>query len=227
MPEETSQATAETIVPQVTVPETAPAGTTQTEPQKETPLTAEDYRRIAHEEAMRVAQSQVAKGENRIQKLIQEKFTALEQTRGTLGLSEEQVNQAKQKIVTEAYSAPEEPVNTVSPDVDQAIQFMNAEIQNVFAELGTTVSPSDPEFRDLQAKVDSAWNDPKGLAKILLAASKAATAKAGRLAKQTETASARVIGGGEGVTSNPNDISGITDSKELYRLGEEKIRGKK
>lgn len=175
-----------------------------TEPQTETPPTLEDYRKIAREEATRIAQSQVAKGETRIQKLITDKFAALEQTKDTLGLSADQVAQAKQKIVTEAYSSPpsgEPPTTQAEPpassDADQAIQFMNAQIANVFEEVGTSVIKSDPEFAEIQKVVDASWNDPKGLSKILLAANKAATTKAARLQSQQGTAAARITAGGQ------------------------------
>src|SRR5689334_22701689 len=104
MPEPTSQAAQpEPVTPAgAQVPEFAPetGSTPAAEPQTEQkPLTLEDYRKIAREEATRIAQSQVAKGESRIQKQIQEKFDALEKTKTTLKLSDDQVKQAKQDIV--------------------------------------------------------------------------------------------------------------------------------
>jgi hypothetical protein len=209
MPEPTSQAAQpEPVTPEgAQVPEFTPTqgGTQPQEPQKETPLTTEQIaaiEKIADQRATRIAQSQVAKGETRIQRLIQDKFTALETTRGTLGLSEEQVAQAKQKIVTEAYSSTEEPPTAqaappASPDTDEAIQFMNAQIANVFDEVGTSITKSDPEFAELQKVIDASWSDPKGLTKILRAADKAATTKAARLQSQQQTAAARVTTGGQ------------------------------
>ena len=206
MPEETSKATPpEQVTPTgAQVPEsTTSEVSTQAEPQTEQkPLTLEDVQRVAREEATRIAQSQVAKGENRIEKRIQEQLAALNASKGVLGLSDQQIEQAKQKIVTEAYTTPEPQTETptsepgAKPDVDQAIQYMNAEIENVFAEVGTSVTSADPEFKDLQAVIDAAWNDSKGLVKILRAADKAATAKAGRLQASKETAPARVVSSG-------------------------------
>lgn len=212
MPEPISQAApAELVTPtSAQVPETATEPVSpQEEPPKEAPPTLEDYRKIAREEATKIAQSQVAKGETRIQKMIQEKFKALDQTKDTLGLSAEQVTQAKQKIVTDVYaSQEEEPPETNQPtspvsDVDQAIQYMNAQIANVYTEVGTSVSKSDPEFKALQTTVDAAWNDPNGLVKILLAAQKAAEIKAARLQKNSQGAAARVVGGGERTITTP------------------------
>jgi peptide deformylase len=211
MPDDISQAApAEPVTPQATiVPEPTQQPSAQPEQQTEKPLTLEDYKKIARDEALKIAQSQVAKGENRIQKFIKDKFDALEQTKGALGLSDEQVAQARQKIVADAYSSKEEPAQPAAPtepqagsDVDEAISYMNAQIQATFGEVGTTVTKDDPEFKELQDKVNAAWNDPNGLAKILLAAQKAATTKAARLQAQQQTVAARVIGGGGGGTTN-------------------------
>ena len=203
---DTSQATPpESVTPtsaQVQEPITPTQVETPAEPQKETPLTLEDYRKIAREEATKIAQSQVAKGEGRIQKLIQAKFEALNQTKDTLGLTEDQVKQAQQKIVTEAYSSTEEPPKTTqstpeAPDADQAIQFMNAQITRVFGKVGQTVTKADPEFVELQKAVDASWNNEDGLVEILLAANEAATKKAIRLQASSRNAAARVTSGGQ------------------------------
>lgn len=205
MPDVTPQAVpVELVAPQGTkVPESTPQGNTQPELQKDVPLTLETVRQLAREEATRIAQSQVAKGENRINQRIQEQFAALNLNKSALGLTDEQVTQAKQRIVTDAYTAEDVPQTSApsTPDVDQAIQYLNAEIGNVFAEVGTTVTPADPEFKNLQATVDAAWNDPRGLTKILIAANQAANAKAQRVAALQENATARVVSGGGGQPS--------------------------
>lgn len=198
----------------------APEITPSQEPQKQTekptpaeekPLTREQILQLVRTETGVVASKWLTKGENRIQKLIQEKFGALEQTKGALGLSDEQVTQAKQKIVTDAYSSTEEPQTeqptSDTPTADEAIQYINAQIKDVFDEVGVTVTKSDPEFADLQKAVDASWNDPKGLVKILRAADKAATAKAARLQKQNQTAVARVVGGGGERTATTPKLS--------------------
>lgn len=207
MPEPISPAALpEPVTPtSVETPEITPSPevSSQPEPQTETPLTPEQVaaiEKIADQRAFRIAQSQVAKGENRIQKLIQDKFAALDQTKGALGLSDEQVAQARQKIVADVYSATEEPPTSTppptEPSVDELIQFMNAQIKSVFDDIGTAVTKADPEFADLQKAVDASWNDPNGMTKIIRAADKAATAKAARLQKQNQNAAARVVGGG-------------------------------
>lgn len=231
MSNEISQAEpAEVITPEAEVQETATDEVSaQTEPQTEKPLTADDYRRIAHEEATKVAQSQVAKGENRINQRIQEKFSALEESKGVLKLSEEQVQQARRDIVTDAYVEPDAQTPAGAPPANgNPIQVLNSYLGAVFEEVGVAVTANDPEFKKLQDAIDEAWtiDGPQGLVKVQRAAIKAAESKLARLEAQRKNAAARVAGGGEGSTSD-NNISNITDAKELYMLGEKKIGGRK
>lgn len=205
MPNDNPEATPEELVTPtgVQVPgQAAEEASPQTEPQTDKPLTLEAVRELIKEEASRIAQSQVAKGENRIQKLIQERFQALEKTKGPLGLSDEQVAQARQKIVTDAYSAPEDEPQTqpdeqpAEPSVEQAIQFMNRQVNKVFAKVGQTVTKSDPEYAAFQKAIDDNWTNEDGLSEIILAAQAAASAKAQRLQSQQSTAVGRVTAGG-------------------------------
>lgn len=211
-------------------PGTAPAeGSTQPDPQTDKPLTLEMVRHLAREEATRIAQSQVAKGENRIQKVIKERFDALDKTKSALGLSDDQVAQARQKITMDAYASPEETQAPTSPtpsdqpadpNVDQAIQYMNTMISAAFEEAGTTVSKADPEFAELQKVVDDSWSDPKGLAKIITAASRAASKKQARLQTQQQTAAGRVTAAGptpsSGQAQQPAGNT-ISQFEEAYR----------
>lgn len=220
----TAPASVEGTVPGTATEQVSAQQVQQTEPP--VPLTIEDVQR----EATRIAQSMVAKGENRINQSIREQIDALNKSKDILGLTPQQVDQARQKIVTEAYTAAaqpeqpaEQPVNLPDPN-----QFLDAQLKVVYQEVGTTIEASDPEAAGLQATIEAVFNDPNGLTKILFAAQKAAAAKATRLQQRQETAGARVVsGGGQQTTTDPNDISGITDSKELYRLGEKRISGKK
>ena len=176
----------------------------QQEPQKEQPLTLEAIRELVKTEATRIAQSQVAKGETRINRRIQEQLTALNVNREVLGLSDEQVAQAKQRIIVSAYDDAEEPQEPTPPQSQAPTASQPAPVDkflaDVFAEAGTQVTPNDPEWRDLQAVLDRTWNDPQGLPKVLVAATKAANAKAQRTAAMQETAPARVGGGGTTTT---------------------------
>jgi hypothetical protein len=211
------------------VPEQAAESPAETEPQQEKAPSLEEYRQIAREEAIRAAQSQVAKGENRIQRFIQEKFQALEASKGVLNLSDEQVKQAKKDIVAQAYeSAPEAEAETAAaptPDamIQQQAEFVYSQIDAVFNEHGVTITPNDPNFKELE----KALNDPQGsFAKTLVVANKIAAAAAARTAQKKESAAGRVTGGGP-VTSNDNSISGITDSATLYEIGDKQIREKR
>lgn len=169
------------------------------EPQTEKPLSLEEYRQIAREEALRAAQSQVAKGENRIQRFIQEKFQALEASKGVLNLSDEQVAQAKKDIVAQAYEQPDAAAETTAPQPDAEAQlrsqseFVFNQIDAVLAEHGVQITPNDPEFKT----IDAALRDPQGsLAKTMLTTAKAAASKAQRLAQTKGSAPARVAGSG-------------------------------
>lgn len=81
-------------------------------------------------------------------------------------------------------------------------------VGGVFAETGTTVSKSDPEWAKIQSVIDATWNDPSpaAAARVVAAATKASIDKASRLAANQETAAARVGGHGAPVSGNgPNN----------------------
>lgn len=231
-----SQAADEPITPTAEVQETTTDEVSpQTEPQKEKPLTAEEYRQIAREEATRVAQSQVAKSENRTNQRIQERFAALEANKSVLKLTDEQVQTAQDAIIKEetmkAYQPQPSGQQASGPQaqapsddmIRQQVEFVYGQIQAAFETAGTEVTRNDPEYKEIEA----AMSDPKGsLAKTLLAAGKAAESKLARVSAHKETAKARVPGGG-GNSSNPNDISSINDSEQLYTIGDARIRSKK
>jgi len=225
MSEPTSQAAPqEPVTPEsAQVPEFTPeaTGSTPAEPQTEQkPLTLEDYRRIAREEATKISQSQVAKGESRIRKEIQAKFDALEQTRSTLQLSDDQVAQAKQKIVAEAYSSKDEEPPTeqqqtdVETETDDPIHYMNTQLKIVFDNAGQLITRTDPEFGELQQTINQAWTDPNGLTTILLAANRLANAKATRLRAREHTAAGRVVGGGQPSSGQAPPASSAHDAWE-------------
>ena len=88
-------------------------------------------------------------------------------------------------------------------------------------DVGVYVSPRDPEYARIQRELEN----PNGsLAKTIRAAGVAAEAKKARLQQAKQNAQARTMSGG-GQTADPKDISGITDSKELYRLGSQQMAG--
>lgn len=230
-----SQAPEEAITPEEQVQETATEEVSpQEEPQTEKPLTAEEYRKIAREEAIRAAQSQMAKGENRINQRIQERFAALESNKSVLKLTDEQVVLAQEQIINEEQRAAFAPRpsgqqasgpqgQALSDGLTQQVEFVYGQIDATFKDVGVDVTANDVEYKT----IETALNDPNGsLAKTIRAAAKAAEAKTVRLEAQKKNAAARVLGGGSG-TSSDNAISSITDSKTLYKLGEKKVSERK
>jgi hypothetical protein len=188
------------------------------------PLTIADVERIADERAARIAQSMVDKAENRISKKAQEQIRALDLNKATLGLTDEQVNTAKQQIVyndlttlsagAASPAAPTPPTDASDPD--PVIQ----ETLDIFAAEGVTIDTADPEYKVL----DVILRDPKANIHIYRKELyKQIEAKRARVELNRTQAAARVVGGGSQATSDPGDIKNITDSKQLYRLGEEKL----
>jgi len=230
MPDDISQALPEGQL-EVEVQETTPEQETQPEPQTEKPLTLEDVRKLLRDEVTPIIQSQVAKGENRIERRIQERFAALDQNKGALRLTDEQVATAQQEIIREEQMNAYKPANPqtngeAQPDFDPngAERFVTDQIEQVFRKHGDRVTPNDAEFKIIEA----AWNDPNGsLADTLLAVNEATQKMVTRKAQQRKNADVRVVGGGGGRQTNPNDISSITDSEQLYALGEQKMRSRK
>jgi hypothetical protein len=164
--------------------------------QEPTPaLSEEQVRAIATEIATRTAQSLVDKGTSRIEKLVAERIQALEVTRQSLGLTDEQVAAAKQKIVvdaiTEEQKPPAVPASTAPKPASQTPlhPILEAAVE-MMAQQGVSVDEGDPEFATIKADIES----PAPSAKLLVSLQSAITAKAARLASQKERADARVPG---------------------------------
>lgn len=225
MPNEISQAAPlEPITPEAEVPEAAtPEVSPQPEPQTEKPLSLDDVRGLLQEEFIptisKSIQSQVAKGENRMNQRIAERFAALDANKGVLKLSDEQVQAAQQDIIREEQMSafrPAEPQNNgpqpASPNetVVRQVEFVYEQINGIFDDVGTQVNANDAEWKTVQSALD----DPKGsLAKTLRAATKAAEAKSARIATQQKNAPARVIStGGE----SPSGETPAKSASELW-----------
>lgn len=203
-----------------------PISETESQPQENKPLTIADVERIAEEKATRIAQSFVDKAENRISAKAQEQINALRLTQTALGLSDEQVEQAANKIVLNDLKAPRAEqaspaaaaqTNHAAREVDPVIQ----ETLDVFKAEGVTIETADPEYKPL----DLILRDPNGnIHQYRKELFRQIEAKRLRVTASAQTASARVLGGGT-LTTNPNDISAVTDSKQLYRMGEERLSG--
>jgi hypothetical protein len=170
------------------------------QPSQETkPIDEAAVRKIAEEIATRTAQSLVDKAEYRISKKAQDQIRALELNKQTLGLDDNQVMEAKQKIVmndltappaAEGPASPQQPASGDQPEIDPVF----AETLSYFNEQNVTVEEGDPEFKGIKTVLDN----PKASTFAYIAAVlKAVEAKKARVASQTESAPARVLGGGE------------------------------
>lgn len=135
-------------------------------------------------------------------------------------LTEQQESVLRKSIEAQVDAAPMERSDAVPPELRAQAEFVYSQIDETFAEVGMSVGPNDKEWPPLEA----ALNDPRGsLAKTLRVAAKQAEEKIVRVSSQKKNAQARVVSGGLERTTDPGDISQITDSKELYRLGEKKL----
>jgi len=191
------------------------------EPQKETPLTLDQIRGIAREEATRIAQSQVAKGENRIQGYIQQQIAALQQTKTLLGLSDQQVAAAQDKIIRDAYTQQIDGAGQPTAQQYQQQPEMHPAIEAALAMMeaqGTIVEEGDPEFESIRPLLAA------GDYRNLIATTKNAMAqKTLRLQSRKGKATVRAPGGASGQPETDTDISNITDSKDLYRIGSRQV----
>lgn len=213
MPDGTPNAAETTPIVEAPVPGQAPAaGSAQQEPQQvETPnLEEQRIRQIAQEEATRIAQSQVAKGENRINARIQQQLQALEQTKGVLKLTDDQVAEARKNIVTDAFtSEPEQPATDQQPEPE--LHPLAQVAFPIFDEVGVRVEDGDPEFNTLKPYLMDPAPTPAKLAKFVQATYAAAAAKNERLASNKEKASLRVPGGGAGAAPGEAPANSAAD----------------
>lgn len=198
------------------------------------------FREIARDEATRAAQHFTDKLSERMNKTIRERFEGLERNKQVLGLSDEQVEAAKRKIVEEerdsavmgqvtndlnpSDGSDQKPVGTVQggqpngnvhPVIATALQMMSDE--------QVMIEESDPEFGKYLKPLLGGQEIGNG---FLTATVRAVDAKKARLAAQKENANARTAGSADGRVVAPNDISGINDSKSLYLMGEKQLRKK-
>lgn len=198
------------------------------------PLTKAEIENLITEQATRIAQSMVDKAESRISRKAQEQIKAVELSRSTLGLTDEQVMQAKQRIlIDDMTSTQSEQASFTNPQRNTA-QNQQAEQQSeqlhpviqetldTFEAEGISINDDDPEYAALEAIL----REPEpNIFKYRQALYKQIEAKRNRITTNDANAAARVIGGGQTNTPDPNDIRNITDSKTLYKMGAKKIAG--
>lgn len=197
------------------------------------------FREIAREEATRAAQSFTDKLSERMNKTIRERFDGLERNKQVLGLSDEQVEAAKRKIVEEErdsavmgqvrgdqanvanpLTTPPNGVGGIQPG-GQGVHPMIATALQLMSDEQVMIEDSDPEFGKYLKPLLGGQEIGNG---FLAAAVRAVDAKKARLAAQKENATVRTAGSADGRVVSPNDISGINDSKALYMMGEKQLR---
>ena len=181
------------------------ASATEQNAQEQKGLSAEEYRAIAREEATRAAQSLVDKAEARISRKAQEQIAAIDLTRQTLGLTDEQVHQAKQQVIYNDLTTPRQQEQASTPQPARQVQAQTeidpviAETLEVFKTEGVTIETSDPEYKAL----DTILNDPNGnIHQYRKELFKQIDAKRQRVAANSQNAQARVVSGGQAQTND-------------------------
>ena len=167
-------------------------GAAQETPATPAYVTKQELDQIMAETLRRVKQSDRDR-----MKQIDEKLTTIKSRLESGGsqLTPQQVNVLREQIETEIEPAAQEeaPASALTPDVQAQVDYVYAQLDATFADVGTKVLPSDPEYKSIKDTLD----DPNGsLPKLIRIAAKAAEAKAERIASQQEGAAARVVSGG-------------------------------
>lgn len=233
MPDNDSQATSEDLpVEEAEVEAQTPEeGSEQGQPQKEETFSRADVEAMLADFGQKVQsqiQSQVAKSENRTNQRIQERLGALEINRGALGLTDEQYEAAQDAIIREEQKnafkpqTPEGNGDRRTESVSDAGGVFYDAVQGIYAETGVTLSETDTQWKKY---VEPEWRNPKGNPfKTLAAIQRAAEEKAAAQEALRKGAKARTTGGGG---SNSDNLSSVNDPKELYKMGERKLREKR
>jgi len=207
----------------VEVPEQTPGeGSATEEPQPEQTFTRAQVEAMLADFEKKVdsrIQSQVAKSENRTTQRIQERLSSLDREvkAGTINLSEDQVREAKNNIIREEQMKEFEqgpqgkPSQSPEADFESQMMFVNTQIDEVVRGYGVEITPADKaEFK----MIEDALRDPNGsLAKTIIAAGKAAAAKADRGKSFKGNAPARTVSDGQATST----------SKPKPKTAEEKI----
>ena len=206
----------ETITPDPTSePTTSVEGEAQ-EQQQEQPkyVTKEELDGFAEEVLRRAKQSD----RDRSKRIESElgKITTLLTKAGTQVTPEQEVKLRNQII--DEIDGPEQPEGQsaaplAAPDPAAAVDnFLNG----IFEEVGAKVTTNDPEWKELQKVLDDNFNNPAGLPKVIVAATKAAEAKRDRTASLQETAAARVGGSGSHATGTVLEGNGRQQLSQAF-----------
>lgn len=115
---------------------------------------------------------------------------------GGTQLTPSQVDVLREQIEQEVESPTgqaQAPASAMTPEMQAQADYVYSQMDETFADVGTAVTVSDPEWKEIKAALD----DPKGsLPKLIRVTAKQAEAKALRIASQKEGAAARVSNGG-------------------------------
>lgn len=173
------------------------------EPAAQEPIKALDearVRSIAEEIATRTAQSLVDKSAARLSRQAQDQIAALQINKETLGLNDEQVTAAKQRIVMHDLTTPAAAGTQISnppPSNEAPLHPIIAETFDIFKEEGIAIQESDPEYKIIADALQDPQGSPSKYRKVLY---KQIEAKRQRQASINETATVRSPGGGGNTT---------------------------
>lgn len=197
--------------------QTVPAGeTAQEKPAEPKYVTIEELDQRMAETLRRVKQSDRDR-----MKQIDEKLTTIKTRLESDGnqLTPQQVNVLREQIEDEVISPAEQrveaPASALPPEVQAQVDYFYAQLDATFADVGTTVLPSDPEWKDIKQAMD----DPNGsLARVIRIAAKQAEAKQERTASLKESAAARVVSGGPTQSGEANLTESAHDAwQSVYK----------
>lgn len=148
-------------------------------------------------------------------KQIDEKLTTIKTRLESGGnqLTQQQVNvlreQIEEEVISPAEQKVEAPASALPPEVQAQVDYIHAQLDATFADVGTTVLPSDPEWKAIKEVMD----DPNGsLPKLIRISAKQAEAKQERTASLKEGAAARVISGGPTQSGEGNTTESAYDA---------------
>ena len=124
---------------------------------------------------------------------------------GGAQLTPQQVNVLREQIEEEdSVEQVAAQASAVTPEMQAQVDFIYDQLDETFADVGTTVTTNDPEW----AAIKEALDDPKGsLAKMIRIAAKQAEAKAVRVASQQAAAPARAVSAGGQQTTTSKKLS--------------------
>lgn len=211
------------------IPVTTPEEQAPAEPTTETPGTQEQPQYVTREMLQEVLGSTVEtivhrvnqSSKDREQNIKSSVDAAVKRLEGLqIPVTPEIRTQLRAQVEQEMEATPSPTPQQPAPNLAQEVY---QETEAIFTSESLRIEQSDPEWKK---HIEPALKDPNGnMVKYRRAVYNALDRKRERLEGEKETAAARV-GGGTGTASDPADISNITDTKTLIKMGEEQLRKK-